>query len=418
MISYETAMASNLFTDYVAKHSVDVLKITPSHLKALLQNGDEERLLPRKYLLLGGEAFHWDLLDRIRRVGKCTVLNHYGPTEATVGCCTFSPAEVDVTPWQPSTVPIGRPVANDEVYILNQQLQPTPIGVAGELCIGGAGLAEGYLNRAEETAQRFIPHPFSGNGERLYRTGDLARFLPTGDIEFFGRIDDQVKIRGFRVEPAETESLLKKHPSVQEVAIIACADTSGDNQLAAYVVTRKPATADELRQFLMQQVPDYMVPAAFMFLDRLPLTPNGKVDRRALPSPQEAKVEREFVGARNPEEEKLVAIWTEVLKLDRVSVLDSFFDLGGHSLLATQIISRIRNGFRVQLPLHSFLETPTIAAVAEKIRNSPVTETEEDEIARLLQELEGLSEEEAERLLASQDKPSTDAGAKSGKASA
>jgi acyl carrier protein len=316
----------------------------------------------------------------------------------------------------PATVPIGRAIANDEIYILDSNLQPAPIGLAGELCVGGAGLAQGYLNRAEETAARFIAHPFSSTGH-LYRTGDLARFLPTGDIEFLGRIDDQVKIRGYRVEPAEIESVLKKHASVLEVATVAYTDGPGDNQLAAYVVPRTRLAADELRRFLQQQLPDYMVPATIIFLDDLPLSANGKVDRRALPSPLETKQEREFVAPRTPDEEKLAAIWTEVLKLARVSVTDSFFDLGGHSLLATQIISRIRNTFRVQLPLHSFLETPTIAGVAEKIVHSPAAETEDDEIARLLQELEGLSEEEAARLLASQNGSDGEDRAKSGKAS-
>jgi acyl carrier protein len=364
--------------------------------------------------VLGGEASSWDLVSRVFQLGQCTVLNHYGPTEATVGCCTFAVRDNDVSAWAPATVPIGRPISNDEVYILDQRLQPVPIGVAGELCIGGTGLAQGYLNQPQQTAERFVPHPFSKDSSaRIYRTGDLARFLPDGNVEFLGRIDHQVKIRGFRVEPAEVEALLRQHPSVKQSVIVPYADQSGEKRLAAYVVlANKQTKVEEFRAFLMEKLPEYMIPSAFVGLDSLPLTPNGKIDLRALPSPEEAqsKAGREFVTARNPAEEKLVAIWVEVLKLPQVGVNDNFFELGGHSLLATQIISRIRNNFRVQLPLHSFLETPTIAGLAEKISQCPASETEEEEMARLLQELEGVSEEEAERLLATEPEKSGPSG--------
>jgi len=406
VIGFEMAMAANLFSNYAAQHPIDVLKITPSHLSSLLNSETAGGVLPRKYLVLGGEASSWHLMDRIRKLGDCAIINHYGPTEATVGCCTFPLQQNDVSAWAPATVPIGRPISNDEIYILDQRLQPVPVGVAGELCIGGAGLATGYLNQPEQTAERFITHPFSKDrNARLYRTGDLARFLPDGNIEFLGRIDHQVKIRGFRVEPAEIEAVLKEHPAVTQSVIVPFEDKSGEKRLAAYVVSAKKLKAEELRTFLVYRLPDYMVPSAFVVLESLPLTQNGKVDLRALPSPEEAQAqpEREFVSPRNPEEEKLAGIWVEVLKLDRIGVTDNFFELGGHSLLATQIISRIRNTFRVQVPLHSFLETPTIAGLAEKISHCPAAETEEEEMARLLQELEGISDEEAERLLAGEE---------------
>jgi acyl carrier protein len=325
-----------------------------------------------------------------------------------VGCCTFNTRESNVSMWNPATIPIGTPIANDEIYVLDQRLEPVPVGVAGELCIGGAGLAQGYWNQPEQTADRFIPHPFSKEpGARLYRTGDLARFLPDGNIEFMGRIDHQVKIRGFRVEPAEIEAMVKQYPSVKQNVVLPYEDQSGEKRLAAYVVAEKPIKAEDLRAFLLQQLPEYMVPSAFLMLDSIPLTANGKVDMRALPSAEhgQSQAEREFISPRTPEEEKVVAIWTEVLKLDRISVNDNFFELGGHSLLATQIISRIRNVFRVQMPLHSFLETPTIAGLAEKISQCPPAESEEEEMARLLQELDGLSDEEAERLLATDTQP-------------
>jgi amino acid adenylation domain-containing protein len=410
VMAYETAITPNLFAGYAMAHPIDVLKITPSHLSTLLNTPEAKAILPRKVLVLGGEAFSWHLAGRILQLGQCAVLNHYGPTEATVGCCTFAVRDHDVSAWAPATVPIGRPISNDEIYILDQRLQPVPIGVAGELCIGGTGLAQGYLNQPQQTAERFVPHPFSKDPTaRIYRTGDLARFLPDGNVEFLGRIDHQVKIRGFRVEPAEIEAALRQHPSVRHGVIVPYGDTSGEKRLAAYVVLAKKQTRiEDLRTFLVENLPEYMIPSAFVALEELPLTPNGKIDLRALPSPEEAqsKAAREFIPARNAAEEKLVAIWMEVLKLGKVGVNENFFELGGHSLLATQIISRIRNNFRVQLPLHSFLETPTIAGLAEKISQCPAAETEEEEMTRLLQELEGVSDEEAERLLAAETKKS------------
>ena len=405
VISYETAMAPDRFASYVSEHPIDVLKITPSHVGTLLNSTEGHRILPRKYLILGGESLGWHLVNQIQRSGKCALINHYGPTEATVGCCTYILAENDVSAWTPATIPIGRPIANDEIYIVDSHLQPVPIGVPGELCIGGVGLAKGYLNQPIQTAERFVKHPFSSDASaRIYRTGDLARFLPDGNIEFLGRIDQQVKIRGFRVEPAEIENVLKQHPAVQRSAIIPYDDEAGEKRLAAYVVATGNPKVEQLREFLLQQLPQYMMPSAFVLLDALPITANGKIDVRALPSPEEqqGKQKRDYIAPRNPEEEKLVAIWSEVLKIEQISVHDNFFELGGHSLLATQIISRIRNQFRVQLPLHSFLETPTISNLAEKVSQCPAAESEEEEMARLLQELEGISDEEAERILAAE----------------
>lgn len=409
VIGYETGMAGNLFGEYVKRHPVDVLKITPSHLASLLASPEGPGLLPRKYLVLGGEAASWDLVRRVQQAGKCAVINHYGPTEATVGCCTFSVAENDVSAWNPATVPIGRPIANDRIYILDQRMQPVPVGVPGELCIGGAGIAKGYLNQPQQTAERFVEDPFSKDAHaRIYRTGDLARFLPDGNVEFLGRIDQQVKIRGFRVEPAEIESVLKKHPAVQQVVVVPQEDKSGDKRLVAYVVSsKKPApAADELRSFLQERLPDYMVPSAVVHLDSLPLTRNGKVDVAALPSPEQipSTVERVLVAPRNPVEEGLVEIWRQVLQLDKIGVQDNFFDLGGHSLLATQVISRVRSTFRVQLPLRSLFDAPTVAGLADQIAQMPQT-SEDEEVAKLLRELEGLSDEEAERLLANEMQP-------------
>ena len=402
VIGYETAMSSSLFADYGSRHAIDVLKITPSHLSSLVNGERGDDVLPRKYLILGGEAGRWDLVERIRKAKKCALLNHYGPTEATVGCCTFA-AETDVSAWEPATLPIGKPIANDAVYILDGKLQPVPVGVAGELCIGGTGLAQGYLNQPQQTSERFVRNPFSSDADaRIYRTGDLARFLPDGNIEFLGRIDAQVKIRGFRVEPAEIEAVLKKHPSVSQTAVVPYEGETGEKKLAAYVVTASPAKVEELRAFLAQQIPDYMVPSAFVIVDSLPLTANGKLDLPALPAPDQQPAAREYVAPRTPDEERLAQIWQEVLRLDRVGVTDNFFELGGHSLLATQIISRIRNMLRLQMPLAGFLQNPTIAALAEQLIHCPAVESEQEEMERLLQELEGISDEEAERLLAAE----------------
>jgi amino acid adenylation domain-containing protein len=404
VIEYETGMAGNLFADYLKRHPVDVLKITPSQLSALLSAPGGAAMLPRKYLIVGGEACSWDLVRRVAQAGKCAVINHYGPTEATVGCCTFSVADSDVSPWAPATVPIGRPIANAQIYIVNQRTELVPPGVPGELCIGGAGIAKGYLNQPQQTAERFVADPFSKDpGSRLYRTGDLARFLLDGNVEFLGRIDQQVKIRGFRVEPAEIESVFKQHAAVREVVVLPQEDQADDKRLVAYVVGGKPSpSVEDLRSFLRTKLPDYMVPSAIVKLEMLPLTPNGKVDVRALPPADEVTTvtQRIFMAPRNPVEQGLSEIWREVLGLEQVGVQDNFFELGGHSLLATQVVSRVRSAFRVQLPLRSLFDSPTVAGLAAEISRLQPQSSEEDEISRLLGELENISDEEAERLLA------------------
>jgi amino acid adenylation domain-containing protein len=402
VVSYETAMAGNLFAEHTKKHPIDVLKITPSHLASLLASPEGATMLPRKYLVLGGEAASWDLVKRVQSAGKCAVINHYGPTEATVGCCTFSVNENNVSEWEPKTVPVGKPIANDSVYILDSLLRPVPIGVPGELCIGGAGIAKGYLNQPQQTAERFVKNPFTQDASaRIYRTGDLARFLPDGNVEFLGRIDQQVKIRGFRVEPAEIENVLKQHPAVQQAVVVPVADKSGDKRLVAYVVTKKPApTSDDLRTFLVSKLPDYMVPSAMVAIETVPLTKNGKVDVAALPSPETAAA-KSHIAPRTEAEQQLVEIWREVLRIDNFGVEDNFFELGGHSLLATQVISRVRSTFHVQLPLRSLFDAPTISGLAAEISRTPQS-SDDEELAKLLSELEGLSDEEAERLLASE----------------
>ena len=402
VIDYETAIDPHRFAQYQAAHPIDVLKITPSHLDTLLTAGGAS-VLPRKTLFLGGEAFSWALLERIRAHGNCQVFNHYGPTEATVGCCTFDTAQQTSDKSLAATVPIGRPIANAQTYIFDSQLQPVPIGVAGELCVGGQGVASGYLGQPEQTRERFLDH----SQGRLYRTGDLARFLPDGTIEFLGRLDQQIKIRGFRVELAEIQIALERHPAVRQALVLASGE-GAEKRILAYVTPRAnespQRSASELRSFLQSELPEYMVPAAILAVPVFPLTGNGKVDWRALPSPDAAAGRApQFVAPRTPDEQTLANIWCEVLRVERVSVTANFFDLGGHSLLATQIISRVRNQFRVDLPLRTFLQTPTIGELALNILACPPIETEEEEMARLLDQIEGLSEEEARELLAGMD---------------
>jgi acyl carrier protein len=269
------------------------------------------------------------------------------------------------------TIPIGRPIANTRIYLLDKYLQPVPMGVVGELHIGNDGLAQGYLNQPELTAEKFVPNPFSDEpGARLYKTGDLARYLPDGNIEFLGRIDNQVKIRGYRIELGEVEAVLSQHPGVLEAVVVA-RDDALDKRLVAYVVHRPGVdiSANELRGFLKQKLPEYMIPSVFIVLDALPLTPNGKVDRKALPAPDQNRPELEqaYQAPRTPMEDTLAEIWREVFKLERIGIHDNFFDLGGHSLLATQVVSRVRAAFQTEVSLRTLFEKPTVAELANAI---------------------------------------------------
>jgi acyl carrier protein len=263
-------------------------------------------------------------------------------------------------------------MADRKIYLLGRNLQPVPIGVPGELHIGGAGLARGYFKRPELTAEKFIPDPFNNEpGARLYKTGDSARYLPDGTIDFVGRIDNQVKIRGYRIELGEIAAVLGQHSGLRQAVVVAREDSPGDKRLVAYTIAAPGSapSANELRSFLQQKLPDYMVPSAFMFLESLPLTPNGKLDRKALPAPDQSRsdLDETFAAPQTSVEKILASIWSDVLKLDKVGIHDNFFHLGGHSLSATQVISRLRDTFTVDLPLRSLFEFPTIAALAERI---------------------------------------------------
>ncbi|MFQ5794231.1 MAG: amino acid adenylation domain-containing protein, partial [Candidatus Bipolaricaulia bacterium] len=360
----------------MAEQQITTLHFVPSMLQLFVEEPELEVGYSLKRVICSGEALPIGLQERsfARLDAETELHNLYGPTEASI----------DVTCWacerdsQLRTVPIGRPIDNTQIYILDAHLQPVPISVPGELYIGGVSLARGYHGRPALTGERFIPDPFSDEpGARLYKTGDLARYRPDGNIEFLGRNDDQVKIRGFRIEPGEIEAVLGEHPAVHEVVVLAREDAPGNRRLVAYlVVDQEPApSTTELRRFLQQKLPEYMVPSAFVVLDALPLTPNGKVDRRALPAPDPTRpeLERTFNAPRTSIEERVAGIWTELLGVEQVGVYDNFFELGGHSLLATQVISRVRDTFQVELPLRRLFELPTVAGLAESIEATRLT---------------------------------------------
>jgi len=349
--------------EVLAAEAVTVALLPPSMLSQLpLDAGPALQTL-----LVGGEACPAPLAAAWAR--RVQLVNAYGPTEATVIATTWPvPREVDDS----RPLPIGRPVPNAQAFILDKNLQPVPVGVAGELHVGGDGLARGYLNRRELTREKFIRHPFNKRrGARLYKTGDLARYRPDGNIEFLGRVDQQVKIRGFRVELGEIEANLAAHPAVREAAVVAREDRPGGKSLYAYVVAAagEAPAAEKLRAFLKEKLPDYMVPSGFITLDALPLLPSGKVDRRALPAPDQGRpdLEVEFVAPRTPAEEVLAGLWADVLGVERVGIHDDFFELGGHSLLATQLVSRVRDAFRVELPLRALFAEPTVAGLAASV---------------------------------------------------
>jgi amino acid adenylation domain-containing protein len=363
----------------ITEQQITVLALVPSILRVLLEEKGIENCGFLRHIICGGEALPGELIERFfAQLNLDNVLhNCYGPTEASI----------DTTFWtcQRGTnyviAPIGRPITNAEIHILDENLQSVPVGESGELHIGGIGLARGYLNRPELTTEKFIFDPFSSeSGARLYKTGDLARYLSDGNIEFLGRIDHQVKIRGFRIELGEIEAILAQHPALTQTVVIAREDVPGDKRLVAYVVasSEKIPSQVELRRFLGTQLPEYMVPGFFIFLDALPLNPNGKIDRRALPAPDtsDIRLSTNFVPPQNLTEEVLATIWAKVLRLEQVGIHDNFFELGGHSLLATQVMSRVRQAFRIEIPLQLLFENPTIATLAQAIAQNQTLEND------------------------------------------
>jgi len=366
LLSPDRALDPEAFADYAERHRIDALKIVPSHLAALLAGTRPDAILPRELLVLGGEATSWELAGRIAELAPdLRVLNHYGPTETTVGA--VAGAITEPSPGRSLRPPLGRPLANMEAHVLDRDLREVPPGVPGELYLGGAGVARGYLGQPALTAERFLPHPFAPEpGARVYRTGDLVRRLPDGALEFLGRVDDQVKIRGFRVEPGEVEAALARHPQVRECAVLVREGTGG-TALAAYVVPRGETDAEALRGWLAERLPAVLVPAGWVLLPALPLNPNGKVDRQALRAiaPEMASGQnREATPPRTELEREIGAVWAEVLGVARVGVEDNFFDLGGHSLLLPRVQLGLRERLGLEVPLLALFAHPTVAALA------------------------------------------------------
>ena len=380
----ETRVSPALLRDWLLRNDITVTFV-PTALAESLMTLPWPETTPLRFLLTGA--------DTLRQYPPANLpfalVNNYGPTEATVVATSGVVAPTAHAERPPS---IGRSIANTQIYILDERLLQVAAGTVGEIYIGGAGLALGYLNRPELTAERFIPHPFSKEpGARLYKTGDLGYFLPDGQIAFQGRVDEQIKIRGFRIEPGEIMSRLNAHPAIQTTVVVAREDTPGDKRLVAYLVpvAGSELSARDLREWLLEYLPDYMVPSAFVVLEALPLTPNGKVDRAALPAPDAAHLllEEDLALPTTPLEEELAAIMGQLLGLEQVGIDENFFMLGGHSLMGTQIITRVAETFGVHLALRTLFDAPTVRLLAAEVEE------------RILARLEAMSEDEARLLL-------------------
>jgi len=369
----------------VQDEAITVMHFVPSMMSAFLDVPDVLACKSLRHVICSGEALSASLQNKFYEKLPAQLHNLYGPTEASI----------DVTVWaceresEDTAVPIGRPIANTRIYLLDVFLNPVPVSVPGELYIGGVGLARCYQNRSALTAERFIPDPFSERpGARLYRTGDLARYRADGEIEYISRTDHQVKIRGFRIELGEIETALLQHEGIKEAVVIVREDSLEDKRLVAYITGNESVPDIEtIRTYLKASLPDYMVPSAFVFLDHFPLTPNGKLDRKALPAPDIGEqLTHEYVAPCNPTEQILAGIWGEVLGVEKIGVHDNFFELGGHSLLVMQVVTKIRMTFDIDVPLETLFKTPTVGGLAQRI----------EEI--ITAEVEALSEAEAERI--------------------
>jgi len=347
----------------IKEQEVNILWLTAALFNVMIDTMPES-LMDVQQIITGGEALSVDHIARaVKLLPKTQIVNGYGPSECTVfTTCYPIPQQLEENL---ASIPIGKPIGDRKVYLLDHNLQPVPLGVAGEIYVGGASVARGYLNQSTLTNQRFINNPFVP-GDILYKTGDQARYLPESNLEYLGRIDNQVKIRGFRIELGGIETLLSQHKDVQVACVIVREDSPGDKRIVAYIVPPEEITPSisELRQFLKAKLPDYMLPSTFEVLEKLPLTPNGKIDRRGLKAPSYIANQEKFVAARNQLEFKLVQIWSDTLKLENVGVQDNFFDLGGHSLLVPYLMTQIKQEFDQEFPLTILFDHPTIEALA------------------------------------------------------
>src|SRR5262245_45793513 len=369
LISSGRALDGESLAEYFRRSGIECLKIAPSHLGLLARQLEScSDLMPSRQLVIGGEVSHWKLVRELQTQGaRCAIYNHYRPTETTVGALTYRVEVVEGGIPMSATVPLGSPLANSQMYVLDRQEQLAPMGTSGELYIGGSGVGRGYLRRAELTAERFAPDPYGGKeGGRLYRTGDIVKYAGCKDLEFMGRVDDQVKARGFRIELGEIEAALRESPEVRSAVVAVKEDKVGEGRLVAYVVGAegKAVVVNELRRSLKRRLPEYMMPASYVILEELPLTLHGKVDRGKLPVPEGSIERRKSAEARNPIEEMVADAYGQVLGLEEVGVGENFFERGGHSLLATRLILRLREAFQVELPMRSVFESPTVEEMA------------------------------------------------------
>ncbi|HEX8472730.1 MAG TPA: amino acid adenylation domain-containing protein, partial [Pyrinomonadaceae bacterium] len=375
---------SAYLVELIARQRVTTVHFVPSMFQVFLEEKGLESCDALTRVICGGEALPLATAERFYQRLNGELHNFYGPTETSIGSIDWT-CHPNI---KHRTVPIGRPIANTECYLLDANLQPVPLGVSGELYTGGVGVARGYLGLPALTAEKFIPHPFSREpGARLYKSGDMARRLSDGNIEFLGRVDHQVKLRGLRIELGEIETALGRHPSVRDVVVVVREDVPGDKRLVAYLVWQRGAAAmsnSEMRRFLKETLPDFMLPSAFVTLDEIPFTHNVKIDLRALPAPGETRLatDKSYAAPRTPTEELLASIWTKVLGVERVGIDDNFFELGGHSLLATQVMSRVRETFQVELPLRHLFESPTVTELARRIEQAG-TPTHESDVPEL-----------------------------------
>ncbi|RLC10635.1 MAG: peptide synthetase, partial [Deltaproteobacteria bacterium] len=369
----------------IAEHAITHMQCTPSHASMLLTDPDtRDAVAGIEHWMIGGEAFPVSLAAELDAAGCRNVMNMYGPTETTIWSST------EVVSGSPNVISIGRPIANTQFYILGEGEEPLPVGVPGELLIGGEGVVRGYLDRPDLTADRFIPDPFNEAADaRLYRTGDLASWKADGTIEFLGRLDHQVKIRGYRIELGEIEARLSAIEGIREAVVIAREDTPGDLRLVGYLISEASPIVDAaLREALEDDLPDFMVPSAFLFLDRYPQTPNGKIDRKALPAPNAARARStaEYKPPGSELELTIAETWKEVLYLDQVGIDDNFFDMGGHSLLVVQAHRKLREVVSDPLSLTDLYRFPTIRGLVAHLSS------------------DGGSEEQAEKSLARGEK--------------
>ncbi|ATB48289.1 non-ribosomal peptide synthetase [Corallococcus macrosporus] len=372
VLTQERATSPAEAAEYFARFPVDCMKIVPAHLAALMTAAEPGRVLPKKRLVLGGESSSWSLLEQVHALAPaCQVFNHYGPTETTVGVVA-GPVALPRSAVSGASVPLGRALAHTRLYVLDAALRPVPVGIPGELYVGGAQVTRGYLRRPDLTAERYVPDPYSLTpGARMYRTGDKVRWLEDGRVEFIGRTDFQVKVRGFRVEPGEVAGVLRAHPGLRDAVVVAREDAPGDKRLVAYAVPAEapgPETA-ALRAYLQERLPAHMVPSALVVLEALPLTANGKVDWRALPAPEASARDSspDYEAPASPLEETLASVWAQVLRVERVGRKDDFFGLGGHSLLATQVVARLRAALGVEVPLRALFESPSLRGFAQRV---------------------------------------------------